>query len=131
MEPLLGYGFKRWISSVLVRGDSLASARRTRSRLRLLRLRHPAEPDGPICLRIADQGSESLAGLRGERLASLRNGVLAQRCAVFGIEHALFGQRKRDRAGQRAAVCECRSRRAALRTPSDSGTDRKSTRLNS
>ena len=60
-------------------------------------------------------------GLRAQRLADFRNSVLAQRSSVLGAEHALFSKRKRHRAGQWTAVCQCRSRRSAVRASSDSG----------
>ena len=53
-------------------------------------------------------------GLRGEWLAGLGHRVLAQRDSVLGSEHAVFRQRKWHRARQRSAICQRRSRRAAL-----------------
>ena len=63
----------------------------------------------------------SALGYALERLAGFGNRVLAQRDSVLGSEHALFGQWKRHRAWQRAAVRQRRSRRAALRTHRHSG----------
>ena len=70
----------------------------------------------PVRLSIADQIPERISGRSAERMAGLRHRVLAQRLAIFGLERAVFGQRKRHRSGQRTAVspawfpaCRCTS----------------------
>ena len=60
-------------------------------------------------------------GYVAERLAAFGHSVLAQRSSIFSAEHALLREWSRDRAGQRAAVRERRTRRATLRASSDSG----------
>jgi hypothetical protein len=55
--------------------------------------------------------------LNGWQVSGTR--VLAQRLAVFGVERALFRQRKRHRSGQRPAIRQRGSRRAAVRAQSD------------
>ena len=52
--------------------------------------------------------------LRAERLAGFGDHVLAQWDSVLRFEHALFGQWKRHREGQRTAIRQRRSRRPAL-----------------
>ena len=114
LEPLHGHGFEWRISAIFRRRNSVAAARRTRARLRPLRLRHPPQPQRAVRLSIADESAEPHSGLCAERLAGLRHRVLAQRRSVFRAEHAIFGERKWNRARQRAAVRECGSGRAAL-----------------
>ena len=70
--------------------------------------------NGAVRLSATGESAESFSGLRAERLADFWNSVLAQRSSVLGPEHALFRERKRHCAGQRAAVCQCRSRRSAV-----------------
>ncbi len=53
-------------------------------------------------------------GARVKRLADFWNHVLAQRGSVLGSEHSLFGERKRDCAGQRTAVRKRGSRAVPL-----------------
>ena len=65
--------------------------------------------------RVSGQGAEPPLGLRAERLAGFRHRVLAQRSSLFGAEHAVFGEWKRHREGQRSAVREPCAGRAALR----------------
>ena len=62
-------------------------------------------------------------GHGAERMAGIRNGVLAQRHSVLGPERAVLRQRKRHREGQRSAIRQRRSRRAALRAQRDSRRD--------
>jgi hypothetical protein len=114
LEPLHGYGLERRVPSVFRGRDSLASAGRPGPRLWSLRLRHPAQSQRAVCVSVADQSAQSFSGLRAQRLADFRNSVLAQRSSVLGAEHALFSERKRHCAGQRAAVRQCRSRRSAV-----------------
>ena len=114
LEPLHGHRLERRIPAVLGGRDSFAAAGRLGSRLRSLRLRHPAQSQRAICLPIAGEGPESFSGLRAERLADFWNRVLAQRGSVLGAEHALFRGWKRHRARQRAAIRQRRSRRSAL-----------------
>ena len=54
--------------------------------------------------------------LRAQRLAGLRHRLLAQRNSILRPEHALLSQRQRHRAGQRTAIRQRRSRRAAATT---------------
>ena len=58
----------------------------------------------PIKVRAATLGY----ALNGWQVSGTR--VLAQRTAVLGAEHALLGERKRHRAGQRAGICQPRAR---------------------
>ena len=58
--------------------------------------------------------SNRMAGLCVERMAGIRNGVLAQRASVLSAERALYGQWERHRAGERPSIRQCCSRRAAL-----------------
>ena len=70
------------------------------------------------------------SGACAQRLAGVGHRVLAQRGSVLRAEHALFGEWKRHRAGQRAAIRERRSRRAALRAQSRSPASRNRARSN-
>jgi hypothetical protein len=80
-----------------------------------VRLRHPAQPHRTVPLPISNKGAKPLAWVRSERLAGFGNNVLAQRSSIFSTEHALLREWSRDRAGQRSAVRERRTRRATLR----------------
>ena len=122
LQGQINYTFSRCMDTVsnggflsIFRGrDSLASAGRLGPRLWSLRLRHPAQSQCAVCVSVAGQSAQSFSGLRAQRLADFWNSILAQRSSVLGAEHALFRKRKRHRAGQRAAVRQCRSRRSAI-----------------
>ncbi len=69
MDTVSNGGF----SAILRRRDSFASARRTGTQLRALRLRYPAQSERAICLSVADQGEESFARLCVKQLANFRD----------------------------------------------------------
>ena len=87
---------------------------RTGAAIRSLRLRCARQFHRAIRLSVAVQGAEQSAGGSGEWMAGVGNGVLAQRRAVFGVEHAVFGERRRHRARERPAICERGRGRSSL-----------------
>ena len=101
--------------------NSLAAPRRAGAELWPLRLRHPPQFNAQYVYQLPVKNPEPFSGLRAERLADFGNRVLAQRPSLLCSQHALFREWKWHCERQRTAIRERCSRRAALRTQSDSG----------
>src|ERR1700683_63642 len=117
---MYGRSLQRGISAIRCWRGALTSTGRVGTKLRPVRLRHSAQSDCRVRLRIAAESPKPRPWLCAERLANFWDRVLAQRDSILCAEHTVFGRRKWHRAGRRTAVCQRCSRRPALRTQSHS-----------
>jgi hypothetical protein len=73
----VGRRLQWWVSPVFRGRNPLTAAGGPVSRLRFVRLRHPSQPHGTVCVRTAHQDMEPLARTRTEWLATLGYDILA------------------------------------------------------